>query len=81
MMQKNNEEIYKALKKEERTLSEKSVGWLKKAFKLKENHAAIGRSDGKVTFCDGGYSTALEGLQCFVDFFVVFLHHNYSLLK
>ena len=29
-------------------------------------NAAIGRSDGKVTFCDGGYSTALEGLQVFV---------------
>ena len=66
MTQKNNEEIYKALKEEERTLSEKSVGWLNKAFKLKENYAAIGRSDGKVTFCDGGYSTALEGLQVFV---------------
>lgn len=66
MTQKNNEEIYKALKEEERTLSEKSVGWLNKAFKLKENHAAIGRSDGKVTFCDGGYSIALEGLQVFV---------------
>ncbi len=66
MTQKSNEEIYKALKEEERTLSEKSVGWLNKAFKLKENHAAIGRSDGKVTFCDGGYSTALEGLQVFV---------------
>lgn len=66
MTQKSNEEIYKALKEEERTLSEKSVGWLNKAFKLKENHAAIGRSDGNVTFCDGGYSTALEGLQVFV---------------
>lgn len=35
MTQKNNENIYKALKEEERTLSEKNVVWMKKAFKRK----------------------------------------------
>ena len=53
MTQKNNEEIYKALKEEERTLSEKSVGWLNKAFKLKENH---GKIEGK------GISFTYDGL-------------------
>lgn len=36
MTQKNSENIYKALKEEERTLLEKNVTWMEKAFKRKE---------------------------------------------
>lgn len=44
MMQKSNEEIYKALSEAERNLAEKNVGWMDKASKRKENHAAIGKA-------------------------------------
>lgn len=53
MTQKNNENIYKALKEEERTLSEKNFVWMKKAFKRKENYAALGNMGGKLVFCEG----------------------------
>lgn len=36
MTQKNNENIYKALKEEERTLSEKNFVWMKKPSKEKK---------------------------------------------
>ena len=48
MMQKSNEEIYKALSEAERNLAEKNVGWMDKASKRKENHAAIGKASGEV---------------------------------
>lgn len=35
MMQKSNEEIYKALSEAERNLAEKNVGWMDKASKRK----------------------------------------------
>ena len=53
MTQKNNENIYKALKEEERTLPEKNFVWMKKAFKRKENYAALGNMGGKLVFCEG----------------------------
>lgn len=56
MTQKNNENIYKALKEEERTLSEKNFVWMKKAFKRKENYAALGNMGGKLVFCEGEYA-------------------------
>lgn len=66
MMQKSNEEIYKALSEAERNLAEKNVGWMDKASKRKENHAAIGKASGEVVFYDGEYVSTLEGLQVFV---------------
>ena len=46
MTQKNSENIYKALKEEERTLLEKNVTWMEKAFKRKEGYVTfeIGRA-------------------------------------
>ena len=41
MMQKSNEEIYKALSEAERNLAEKNVGWMDKASKRKENWQSI----------------------------------------
>ena len=42
MTQKNSENIYKALKEEERTLLEKNVTWMEKAFKRKEGYVTFG---------------------------------------
>ena len=53
MTQKNNENIYKALKEEERTLSERNFVWMKKAFKKKRNYSALGNMGGKLVFCEG----------------------------
>lgn len=66
MTQKNNENIYKALKEEERTLSEKNFVWMKKAFKRKENYAALGNMDGKLVFCEGEYPSYLEGFRMII---------------
>ena len=48
MTQKNSEDIYKALNEEERTLLEKDGVWREKAFKGKENYAALGNMGGKL---------------------------------
>lgn len=66
MTQKNNENIYKALKEEERTLSEKNFVWMKKAFKRKENYAALGNMGGKLVFCEGEYPSYLEGFRMII---------------
>ena len=66
MRECKNEEIYKALSEAERNLAEKNVGWMDKASKRKENHAAIGKASGEVVFYDGEYVSTLEGLQVFV---------------
>ena len=60
MTQKSNEEIYKALKEEERTLLEKNVGWLNKAFKLKENMQLLGDPMVRSPFVTGDIAPLLR---------------------
>lgn len=50
MTQKNSENIYKALKEEERTLLEKNVTWMEKAFKRKEGYVTFGNAGGEFRF-------------------------------
>lgn len=61
MTQKNSENIYKALKEEERTLLEKNVTWMEKAFKRKEGYVTFGNAGGELVFCEGEFLSYLEG--------------------
>lgn len=81
MTQKNDENIYKALKEEERTLSEKNFVWMKKAFKRKENYAALGNMDGKLVFCEGEYPSYLEGFRMIIFRMESRLPHTTGKLK
>ena len=67
MTQKNSENIYKALKEEERTLLEKNCyvdG--KKAFKRKEGYVTFGNAGGELVFCEGEFLSYLEGFQTII---------------
>lgn len=66
MTQKNSENIYKALKEEERTLLEKNVTWMEKAFKRKEGYVTFGNAGGELVFCEGEFLSYLEGFQTII---------------
>ena len=66
MEKKNNVDYYKTLSEADRNLAEKNVVWMKKAFKRKENYAALGNMGGKLVFCEGEYPSYLEGFRMII---------------
>lgn len=60
MTQKNSENIYKALKEEERTLLEKNVTWMEKAFKRKEGYVTFGNAGVNLYFAKENFFPTLK---------------------